>query len=435
MSYNEKFAKYGLALPDILLPKKGCNLNHWAVVACDQYTSEEEYWTKLSDEIGEDPSTLRIIYPEVYLERDDKEDRIKKINETMNEYIKSGLFEEYRNSFILTERKTQSGTRYGLIAALDLEAYDYSKESKTLIRATEGTILSRIPPRKEIRKAAKLELPHILVLISDKYRSIIEPLKDKRDKLPLIYDFTLIAEGGELKGYRVSDDESINGVLSGFERLYSDLDPKNPLLFAMGDGNHSLATAKACWEDIKKGLSEEEKKNHPARFALVELENIYDDGLQFEPIHRVFFNLKKDDFDKLLSKTCESYDVEEAESIDELLKRINEKGQHFGLALDNKLYLYTIHGGEKQIAAGTIQLVIDDMLNKGLGNIDYIHGVDVTLKLGNEKGNIGLILPDVSKDRFFADMLKDGAYPRKTFSIGHANEKRFYMEARKITKD
>lgn len=432
MSYNEKFAKFGLMLPDILLPKKNINLNHWAVVACDQYTSEEDYWKKLSEEIGDDPSTLKIIYPEVYLERDDKENRIEKINNTMDRYIRENIFDEYKDSFILTERSTESGTRYGLVAALDLEDYDYSKDSKTLIRATEGTILSRIPPRKEIRGNAKLELPHILVLISDEHRAIIEPLKDKRESLPLLYDFDLIAEGGHIKGYRVNDKESLDGIEAGFERLYSELDPKNPLLFAMGDGNHSLATAKSCWEDIKKNLSDEEKKHHPARYALVELENIYDEGLEFEPIHRVFFNLKLNDFESLLALTCKSFDKAEVKDKAEMLRKVNESGQHFGLAEGGKLFVYTVLGGEKQIAAGTMQLVIDRMLEEKLGTVDYIHGVDVTLKLAEEKGNIGIILPDVSKERFFSDMLKDGAYPRKTFSIGHANEKRFYMEARKI---
>ncbi len=432
MSYNEKFAKFGLRLPNVLLPKKNINLNHWAVVACDQYTSEEAYWKKLEAEIGDDPSTLKIIYPEVYLDRDDKEERIKKINATMKEYIKNDIFDEYKETFILTERTTESGKRYGLVAALDLEAYDYSKDSKTLIRATEGTILSRIPPRKEIRENAELELPHILVLISDKHRAIIEKLVERKDSLPLLYDFELIAGGGHIKGYRVSDDESLESIYNGFERLYNELDITNPLLFAMGDGNHSLATAKSCWEDIKKSLTDAEKKTHPARYALLELENIYDKGLEFEPIHRVFFSLKPENFDKLLASYCSSFDKKEIKDEKELDKKINEDGQHFGLKSNGKLYLYTVNGGIKQIAAGTLQLIIDEMLREKLGEVDYIHGKDVTLKLADKDGNIGIILPDVSKERFFSDMLKDGAYPRKTFSIGHANEKRYYMEARKI---
>ncbi len=432
MTISEKLLKYGVKTPDILLPKKDVDTRKWAVVACDQYTSQPEYWESLSEEVGDAPSTLRIIYPEVYLESGDKEKIISSINGKMNEYLEEGIFDEYRDSFILVERTTESGTRYGLMLALDLEAYSYAKDSKTLIRATEGTILSRIPPRKEIRKDAPIEVPHIMVLISDKDRKIIEPLRDKRDSLSVVYDSDLNKNGGHLKGYLVDSEGDKEAILSGFEALYDALDPANPLLFAMGDGNHSLATAKSCWEDIKPTLSEEERKNHPARFALVEIENIFDPGLMFEPIHRVFFNISMETFDSILSNFCSSFSKEKVCCRHGLQKKTNMSGQHFGLNCGDEFYVYTIEGGEKAIAAGTIQLVIDRMLEEKKGEVDYIHGVDVTLELGAKKGNLGIILPDVSKENFFSDMLKDGAYPRKTFSIGHANEKRYYMEARKI---
>ncbi len=432
MTISEKLLKYGVKTPDILLPKKDVDTRKWAVVACDQYTSQPEYWESLSEEVGNAPSTLRIIYPEVYLESGDKEKIISSINEKMNEYLEEGIFDEYRDSFILVERTTESGTRYGLMLALDLEAYSYAKDSKTLIRATEGTILSRIPPRKEIRKDAPIEVPHIMVLISDKDRKIIEPLRDRRNELSVVYDSDLNKNGGHLKGYLVNSDSDREAILTGFESLYNALDPENPLLFAMGDGNHSLATAKSCWEDIKPTLSEEERKNHPARFALVEIENIFDPGLLFEPIHRVFFNIDMDTFDSILSAFCSSFRKEKVACRNCMKKGVNEKGQHFGLNCGDEFYVYTVEGGEKAIAAGTIQLVIDRMLEEKKGEVDYIHGTDVTIELGAKKGNLGIILPDVSKDNFFSDMLKDGAYPRKTFSIGHANEKRYYMEARKI---
>ncbi len=432
MTISEKLLKYGVKTPDILLPKKDVDTRKWAVVACDQYTSQPEYWESLSEEVGNAPSTLRIIYPEVYLESGDKEKIISSINEKMNEYLEEGIFDEYRDSFILVERTTESGTRYGLMLALDLEAYSYAKDSKTLIRATEGTILSRIPPRKEIRKDAPIEVPHIMVLISDKDRKIIEPLRDRRNELSVVYDSDLNKNGGHLKGYLVNSDRDREAILTGFESLYNALDPENPLLFAMGDGNHSLATAKSCWEDIKPTLSEEERKNHPARFALVEIENIFDPGLLFEPIHRVFFNIDMDTFDSILSAFCSSFRKEKVACRNCMKKGVNEKGQHFGLNCGDEFYVYTVEGGEKAIAAGTIQLVIDRMLEEKKGEVDYIHGADVTIELGAKKGNLGIILPDVSKDNFFSDMLKDGAYPRKTFSIGHANEKRYYMEARKI---
>lgn len=432
MSINDKLLKYGLIAPNILLPKRNVDKEKWAVVACDQYTSQREYWSELDKFVGSAPSTLRLIYPEVYLEDDNKEEIIASINSHMKEYLKENVFDEYKESFILVERTTESGTRFGLMAALDLEAYDYSKTSKTLIRATEGTILSRIPPRKEIRKDAEIEIPHIMVLINDSRRSVIEPLRDKRNSLSVVYDTPLNSNGGTLKGYLVSSDEDKKDILSAFSALYASLDPSNPLLFAMGDGNHSLATAKSCWEDIKKDLQEEEKKTHPARFALVELENIFDPGLQFEPIHRVFFGLKRDDFNTLLSLYCERYEEKEVKDEKEFLTLINGEGQNFGLIESGKYYLYKVINGDKAISAGTIQLVIDKMLEEKKGSVDYIHGIPVTIELGSKEGNLGIILPDVSKEKFFSDMQKDGAYPRKTFSIGHANEKRFYMEARKI---
>ena len=431
---SSNFSDFGFKAPDILLPSDRIDAKKWAVVACDQYTSQPEYWESLSEEIGDEPSTLRLIFPEVYLETGDKKAIISSINENMKKDLDNNVFQEYKDSFILVRRETESGERYGLMVALDLEAYDYSKESRTLIRATEGTILSRIPPRKEIRKDAPIELPHIMVLISDKRRGIIEPLAKKKDSLRKVYDTDLNKNGGHLTGYLVDGEEDKNSILAGFSALYGDLDPKNPLLFAMGDGNHSLATAKSCWEDLKANLTEEERKNHPARYALVELENIFDEGLQFEPIHRVFFNISLPVFEELLSRFCASFTKEEVKDKEELLKKTNAPGQHFGLSDEGKLFVYTVNGGEKSIAAGTIQLVIDKMLEEKKGEVDYIHGVDVTLELGERKGNLGIILPDVSKDNFFSDMLSDGAYPRKTFSIGHANEKRYYMEARKIIK-
>ncbi len=434
MDIEKRMEKFGIRSADILVPNKEVDLEKWAVVACDQYTSQPEYWQELDLEIKDSPSTLRIIYPEVYLERDDKDKIIEEINNTMVKYLKENIFTEYKDSFILVKRDTQTSTRYGLMAALDLEMYDYSKDSRSLIRATEGTILSRIPPRKMIRKHANLELPHIMVLISDKYRAIIEPLRDKKEKLEKIYETDLNKNGGHLTGYLVNSKNDKESILDGFERIYSELDKKNPLLFAMGDGNHSLATAKSCWEDIKKDLSEEERENHPARFALVEIENIFDPGLQFEPIHRVLFNISKDSFDSLLKNTCKSFECEKISNPNNLSKMINSPGQHFALVNKDGFFIYTINDGVKSIAAGTLQLVIDEMLLKKLGEVDYIHGEDVTIKLGSKDGNIGLILPDISKETFFSDMLKDGAYPRKTFSIGHANEKRYYMEARKITR-
>lgn len=424
----------GVSVSDILLPKSGVDLEKWAVVACDQFTSEPEYWDKADRFVGSCPSTLRITFPEVYLDKGDGKKRIEDINNAMEKYVSDGIFRTYRDSAVLVERSTETGTRYGLMLSLDLEAYSYAPNSKTLVRATEGTILSRIPPRKEIRKNASLELPHIMVLISDEKRSVIEPLAMKKEKLEKIYDTDLMLGGGHLCGYLVNSDEDLGNLASALEKMKAALDPENPLLYAMGDGNHSLATAKSCWEDIKKNLSAEELAVHPARYALVEIENIFDPALQFEPIHRVFFRTDIEVFRKEAEKLCRDIEVEKVPGTSEILSLINEKSsmQRFGLVTADGYYVYGLSEPEYSTAAKTMQMIIDTITQKKLGEIDYIHGVDVTEKLGRESGNIGIILPDVSKETFFEAIIKDRAFPRKTFSIGHAHEKRYYMEARKI---
>ena len=350
----------------------------------------------------------------------------------MEKYLEDGVFRTFPDSYVLVKRDTETGTRYGLVGKLDLEKYDYSPDSTSLIRATEGTILSRIPPRKEIRKNAPLELPHIMVLISDDKRSVIEPLIGKRDKLTKLYDSPLMLGGGHVTGYLVDSTEDKEKINEALEVLYNSLDPANPLLFAMGDGNHSLASAKSSWEDIKGKLSKEERKNHPARYALVEIENIFDPGLMFEPIHRAFFGITEKNFDVILSHHAKKVEKMIASSLDNAIKMINSSGQQsFVLLSGENVYVYTLDGTERSMPAWTVQSVIDEMLESKAGTVDYIHGVDTVRELSG-KGALGLILPDISKETFFQSILTDKAFPRKTFSIGHANEKRYYIEARKI---
>lgn len=426
-------SKLGIKSADILLPREGIDLKKWATVACDQYTSEPEYWLDVEKIVADSPSTFRITFPEVYLEKEGKKERIRNIVKTMEDYIEEGVFTEYKDSFILVKRTCDGKSRYGLMAALDLDQYDYSKDSRSLIRATEGTILERIPPRKEIRKDAPLELPHIMVLISDEKRSVIEPLKDKMDSLKRIYSTELMKDGGYLEGYLIDSDEDKEMIYQAFESLYSALDKNNPLLFAMGDGNHSLATAKSCWEDMKKGLSEEERKDSKARYALVEIENIYDEALLFEPIHRVFFNLSMDEFEKEVLKYAKGMTYHREKSIEDMVERINSRdGLVFGLSVNNELYSLEVKGSRNVLSASLMQSVIDSLKERNACQIDYIHGIDVTVRLSNEGNNIGIILPDVDKSSFFETVIKEGSFPRKTFSIGHANEKRYYMEARRI---
>ncbi len=429
---NCKLEKMGLRASDLMIPKKGNDLSKWAVVACDQFTSEKEYWEDVDRLVGDAPSTLRLIFPECYLEDGDGDKRIADINRTMAQYVKDKLFDTYRDCFFLVKRTCGNTSRWGLMASLDLDRYSWEKDSISLIRATEGTILSRIPPRKRIRKDAPLEIPHIMVLISDKEKSVIEPLAAKTERLSEVYDVELMKNGGHLQAWVVDSEKDKAAIASAFEKLYDALDPKNPLLFAMGDGNHSFATAKSCWEDIKQTLSEEERKTHPARFCLVELENIFDPGLVFEPIHRVLFNVPEDVFLAELAKNADKVDTEKVGCRNCIAKHIADQSrQRFGYCTSDKHVVVTLENPSANIAAGTLQKVIDSLIAKGY-SVDYIHGADVTDKLGSEKGNIGLFLPAIDKGTFFDTIIKDGALPRKTFSMGEANEKRYYMEARAI---
>ena len=429
---KKRLERVGLQSSDIMIPRKGVDLSKWAVVACDQFTSEKDYWERVDKAVGKDPSTLRLIFPECYLEDGDGDRRIEDINRSMKEYVDAKLFDTYKDCFFLVKRSCGNASRWGLMAALDLDRYSWEKGSTSLIRATEGTILSRIPPRKKIRKDAPLEIPHIMVLISDKEKSVIEPLAAQSGKLEKVYDFELMKNGGHLEAWVVDSDSLKNQVATAFEKLDAALDPKNPLLFAMGDGNHSFATAKSCWEDIKATLTEEQRKCHPARFCLVELENIFDPGLVFEPIHRVLFNVPESVFLEELRKNASAVAEEKVGCRNCIAREIADQSQQrFGYCTSDKHVVVTLKDPSANIAAGTLQKVIDELIKKGY-SVDYIHGADVTDKLGSEKGNIGLFLPAIDKATFFDTIIKDGALPRKTFSMGEANEKRYYMEARAI---
>jgi hypothetical protein len=428
--------KVGICPPDILIPQPHIDLKKWAVVACDQYTSQKEYWESVAQFVSDDPSTLHLIYPEVYLEEKNPEKRIESINAKMSEYLENNIFSSYPSSFFLVKRDIENTTRWGLMISLDLECYDYAKDSKTPIRATEGTIESRIPPRKLIRKDAPLELPHILVLISDEERSIIEPFAQQTQNLQQVYDTDLMKGGGHISGYAINNEEHIQQLAQRFTALFNKADKENPLVYAMGDGNHSLATARSCWLDIKKGLSTDEIEDHPARYALVEIENIYDEGLAFEAIHRVLFNTSKELFIETLSHYCDEFEINCVDSIGEMMTLVDENSdaQTFGYNDKDGYYVITLTNAHSTLAAGTLQSVIDELLEKHIEglSVDYIHGIDVTGQLGEKEGNIGIFLPAIDKNTFFEAIVKDGALPRKTFSMGEAHEKRFYMEARKI---
>lgn len=411
---------------NILLPKS-CDMTKWSVVACDQYTSEPEYWQDVEEIVGANPSTLRLTLPEIYLEEADVEERIKKINSNMDELINSDFFKEYKDSLIYLERTQADGkVREGLMGMVDLEDYSYEKGSTTLIRATEKTVIERIPPRVKVRENAQLELPHIMILIDDDKKDVIESLKNEVTEENKVYDFDLMKNGGHIKGYVLSD-EVADETLAKLERLADKdafnkkygLTDKEVLLFAMGDGNHSLATAKACYENLKKTMSEEEYLNHPARYALVELVNLHSEALEFEAIHRVLFNVDEKDLFAELEKFYEvSY--EECE------------GQKIEFVTSTKNGNLWIKNPKSNIPVGSLQLFLDEYLKNHEGKIDYVHGEDVTKELGSKEGNVGFILDAMSKNELFKTVTLDGALPRKTFSMGHSNDKRYYLESRKI---
>ena len=409
---------------NILLPKN-TDMTKWSVVACDQYTSEPEYWNSVREIVGSNPSTLNLTLPEIYLEESDVEERIKKINQNMEELVNMDFFNEYSDSMIYLERTQEDGkVREGLMGIVDLEDYSYEKGSQTLIRATEKTVIERIPPRVKVRENALLELPHIMILIDDEKKNIIESLKNKVTESDIVYDFDLMKSGGHIKGYLLNNetmdevDERLKCLADKdyFENKYGVKD-KGILLFAMGDGNHSLATAKACYENLKKEIGEKVLSSK-SRYALVELVNLHSDALEFEAINRVIFNTDKD---KLLNSLKEYYTINK-----------ERNGQEFRVVTDSIDEAWYIENPKSNIAVGSIQMFLDDYLKDNVGKIDYIHGEDVTKSLASKDNNVGFIFDAMAKEDLFKTVILDGALPRKTFSMGHANDKRYYLEARKI---
>ena len=411
---------------NILLPKDA-NMTKWSVVACDQYTSEPEYWEDVEKIVGDSPSTLKLTLPEIYLEESNVQERIENINSNMEKLLNEDFFKEYKDSMIYLERTQNDGkVREGLMGIVDLEGYSYEVGSQTPIRATEKTVIERIPPRVKIRENASLELPHIMILIDDDKKEIIESLKTKVTEDDVVYDFDLMKDGGHIKGY-VLNNEAMDEVDKGlaaladkdaFEVKYNVKD-KGVLLFAMGDGNHSLATAKACYESLKKTMSEEEYLNHPARYALVELVNLHSDALEFEAINRVIFDTNPED---LIAKLKEYYVISK-----------DGNGEKFEIITKNIDEVWYIENPKSNISVGSIQMFLDEYLKENPGKIDYIHGEDVTKELTHKNdNNVGFIFDAMPKSELFKTVILDGSLPRKTFSMGHSYDKRYYLEARKI---
>ena len=405
--------KTGLHSAKILLPKN-VDWSAWSVVACDQFTGEPEYWQELSEKVNGKPTTLDMVLPEVYL-NDNPDQRIEKINANITEYINKGVFEELQEGFILTVRSTPYvERRIGLIGAIDLEEYQYAKKSDALIRSTEGTVEERIPPRLKIRKDAPVEFPHVMVLFDDEKRQITEPLYQNRNSYKKVYDFDLNMNGGHIEGYFIDDAEKIKEQFSRLldsERLIAKYGKEDNFAFAVGDGNHSLATAKEHWNNLKKQLPQEQLQNHPARYALVEFVNIYDEGIYFEPIFRFVKGVDKQSFIKGLKQVdCGNVRI-----------------------FDGKEF--TSQNGNNSLPEGikaTDEYISKYITEKG-GEVDYIHGESNLEKLVKANSDsVGIYFEKLDKAELFRYVSSKGAFPRKTFSMGEGIEKRYYLEGRKI---
>lgn len=400
---------------NILLPNTS-DMSAWACIACDQFTSEPEYWNELANQVKGKKTTLDLTLPEIYLE-DNAELRIEKINQNIKKYLNDGSFVKLDKGFILTVRSTPFvERRIGLMATIDLEEYEYSQKSQSLIRATEGTIEERIPPRLKIRKDADVEFPHIMVLYDDENREITEKLYENRKNYKKVYDFNLNMKGGKIEGYYIDDYKEV------IEKFYSLLDADrlikkygkdDKFLFAVGDGNHSLATAKTHWNNVKKTIPCQARRNHPARYALVELVNVYDEGIYFEPIHRYVFGVDKNEFLKGL-------------------KQVNggKMRVYDGTMMVNQ-------NGDNDLPTGirAVDTYIKDYIGKNGGTVDYVHGDENLQKLVDGRNDaVGILFEKLDKGDLFRYVSKNGAFPRKTFSMGEGIEKRYYLEGRRITK-
>ena len=403
---------------DILLPK-AAELEKWAVIACDQFTSDPAYWQRVRKTVGDAPSTLHMILPEAELGCGNEAERVQTINATMERYLQEDVFAVYPDSYIYIERTLADGSvRPGLLGAVDLDAYDYHVGSDSDIRATEKTVLERIPPRQRVRKDAVVELPHVLMLCDDDQKLLIEPIQAVRDTLPVLYDFELMEQGGRVRGWLVQGQiaEEFDARFAAFAATVADkyADLGGSVLLAVGDGNHSLATAKSCYEALKAANPGVDLSGHPARYSLVELQNIHDDSQVFAPIHRIVENV---DCDKLLAA---------------LQGVCADSGFQVEWVIGQRSGMISLDKAKGELAVAVLQEFLDAYLAENGGDIDYIHGDDEVRALAQKENAIGFLLPPMEKHQLFRGVISGGALPRKTFSMGHAREKRYYLEGRKI---
>lgn len=414
---------------DILLPQN-CDYTKWSVVACDQYTSQPEYWQEVEELVGSAPSTLRLILPESCLDGPSVETDIMEVNNTMTRYLREERFCTLPASLIYVERRLDNlRLRRGLVGMVDLEQYDYEPGAEAQVRATEGTVMARIPPRVAVRKNAPLELPHVMLLADDLEKTVLEPLSARKDQMEEVYDFDLMERGGHIAGWRL-DGESMALVAAALRKLADPaafrarygVEDKPVLLFAVGDGNHSLATAKECYERQKKLTPREQWDSLPARYALCELVNLHDASLEFEPIHRVVFGA---DPEELLDALAAFYPGSS--------RTDRPEGHRLAWVARGQEGTVSVPQPSAQLPVGTLQHFLDEYLLSHPGaRVDYIHGEDVVRSLAAQPDTVGFLLPAMGKEELFPTVIHDGVLPRKTFSMGEAHDKRFYLEARRI---
>lgn len=439
MNSPNLFKQTGISAPSILMPADNVDLRLWSVIACDQHTSSLTYWEDIADQIRNVPSSGHLVLPEVYLETKNEpelHEMISKIRTNMTSYLNDDLLRQLPPGFVFLDRSTsEHSSRKGCLLCIDLECYDYRAEKRNLIRATEETVISRIPPRLKIRENAILELPHIMLLIDDPDDTVIGPAYKTLSKMStVLYDTDLMSGGGHVKGYFTEDSSPVAQKM--IQSLFSLLNKSTDhFLFAVGDGNHSLATAKTHWEQIKKNLSPKKMENHPARYALTEVVNLHDPGLDFEPIHRIAFQLSFSDF-KLDSEAFFSASGVKITKKEDMLQENVSSCQYIEILTPDGEYIMKLENPPHYMTVGSLQLLLDHISAIRNTQIDYIHGKNEVRRLVNLKdagsGNIGFILPPVPKDSFFKLIETGGVLPRKTFSMGEAFEKRYYMESRKI---
>jgi len=467
MNCADRLAALGVAVPELLLPSHGTDLSKWAVIACDQATQDRRYWEEVYAIAGDAPSSVRLIYPEVYLEESDREERIASIHHNMKHYLEAGVFAPSQKTLVYVERDTPySRGRRGLVIALDLECYDWKPGSAPMIRPTENTVAERLPPRMDIRRNAPLEIPHILILIDDEENTLLPALGEQAKRAPPIYDTELMLGAGRIQGWKLDDQAAWEMLANGLEKLGSlkkfDSDSgrsgdseksggtekcggtekpngEAAFLYAVGDGNHSLAAAKAIWEEYKAAhRGEPGLMNHPARWALVELENLYDPALDFEPIHRLLFGpgagTAATALQQLLA-TLPGYSCHKPDNPAELAALVGDaRYSRLRLGLVSGPDCFLVEAAPVPLAVDALQPLLDAFV-KEQGNkvtIDYIHGTTELFRLSSDGRATGILLPPFRKQGLFETVAKHGPLPRKSFSMGESSEKRFYLESRKL---